>query len=79
MTGRRDSLVGPGPVVELGHELRSVTAIGGSMAAIVTAAEQYNAALCRWRKQVEICRIATKRVLTRTPSHWQTNDVTCNG
>jgi len=27
----------------------SVTANGGSMAAIVTAAEQYNVALCRWQ------------------------------
>ena len=67
MTGRRDSLVGPGPVVELGHELRSVTANGSSMAAIVTASEQYNVALCRWRKQVEMYRIAMKCVLTRTP------------
>ena len=47
MTGRRDSLAGLGPVVELGHELQSVMASGGNMAAVVAVAEQCNVALCR--------------------------------
>jgi len=78
VTGRRGSLAGLGPVVELGHELQSVMASGGNMAAIVTAAEQCNVALCRWQKQVEMWWITTKRVSPGTPDHWQTSDVALN-